>query len=176
MDAIIKYTRKVPTYKIIIGLGLLLAGIYGILYVSILNGIILWIMSFLLLKTSGSEIDLESKKYRKTQSYLGLKIGNWKPLPNLEYISIFPTTENITVRALSAETTNSRAIILLNIFYNKNKKFTAYATTNIKDAFDVASHIADALMIDLLDASTKGDYKWVNKEVLREKGKIEYID
>lgn len=176
MDAVIKYTRQVPTYKIIIGIGLLVASIYGILFVSVLNGVILWIMSFLLLKTDGSEIDLESKKYRKTQSYLGLKVGSWKALPNLEYISVFPTTENITVRALSAETTNSKDIILLNIFYNQNEKFTAYATTNMIDAFDVASHIADALMIDLLDARIKGDYKWVDKDVFRDKGEIEFID
>lgn len=176
MDAIISYTRKVPSYKIIIGIGLILASIYGLLFVSILNGLILFVMSFILMKTDGSEIDLESKTYRKTHSYLGLKIGKWKPLPKTEYVSIFSTTENITVRALSAETTNSRDVILLNIFYDQNKNFTAYSTTHLKDAFDVASHIADALSIDLLDATSKGDFKWVDKIILREKGDIVYVD
>ena len=89
---------------------------------------------------------------------------------------MFNTTENITVRALTAETTNSFPIIVLNIFYERNKKITIYKTKSIKDAFDVASHIADALAIDLLDATVKNDYKWVDKDALREKGEIIYTD
>ncbi|MEH6534839.1 MAG: hypothetical protein V7719_00495 [Psychroserpens sp.] len=176
MDAIIRYTRKVPSWKMIIGIGFLLASVYGIIFVSILNGLVLFVMSFILMKTDGSEIDLESKTYRKTHSFLGLKIGKWQPLSQTEYVSVFATTEDITVRAISAETTNSRDVILLNIFYDRNKNFTAYAATNLKDAFDVASHISDALLIDLLDATEKGNFKWVDKDIYREKGEILYID
>lgn len=176
MDATIRYSRIVPFWKITIGIALILIGIYGILFISVLNGLILFVMSFLLIRTDGSEIDLESKKYRKTHSFLGLKVGNWKPLPNVEYVSVFATTEDVSVRALSAETTNSRDVIILNVFYDRNKKFAVYSTTNLKDAFDVASHIADALLIDLVDATEKGNYKWVDKVTLREKGEIVYID
>ncbi|WCO01481.1 hypothetical protein [Psychroserpens ponticola] len=176
MDAIISYTRKVPIWKIILGIGFILLSIYAILFISILNGIVFMIMSFFLIKTDGSEINLESKTYRKTYSFLGIKTGKWEPLPKVEYITVFATTEDITVRALSAETTNSKDVILLNIFYDRNKKFTAYSTTNLKDAFDVASHIANALLIDLLDATKKGDYRWVDKDVLREKGEVLYTD
>ena len=176
MDAIIRYSRKIPVWRTILGIGLLLMSIYGFISVSIFNGIILLVMSFLLLRTEGSEIDLQSKTYRKTNSLLNFSIGKWKPLPNTEYVSVFATSEDITVRALSAETTNSRDVILLNIFHDRNQKFTAYSTTSLKDAFDVASHIADALAIDLLDATVKNDYKWVDKDTLREKGEISYTD
>ncbi len=40
----------------------------------------------------------------------------------------------------------------------------------------MACHIADALSIDLLDATVKNDYKWVDKDVLREKDEIIYTE
>ncbi|MFT5848502.1 MAG: hypothetical protein ACJARX_002023 [Psychroserpens sp.] len=64
----------------------------------------------------------------------------------------------------------------MNIFHDRNQKVTAYSTTNLKDAFNVACHIADALSIDLLDATVKNDYKWVDKDVLREKDEIIYTE
>ncbi|MBR9913214.1 MAG: hypothetical protein GYB32_00070 [Algicola sp.] len=176
MDSIIRYTRKVPTWKVILGFALVFMSIYGFIFVSVFNGIIFIILAFLLMKTEGSEIDLESKTYRKIQSFLGIRIGKWQPLPQAEYISVFATTEDITVRAISAQTTNTRDIILLNLFYDRNKKFPVYATNNLKDAFDVASHIADALLIDVLDATKKGDYQWVDKNILRDEGKIVYVE
>jgi hypothetical protein len=176
MKAIISYTRKVPFYKIALGLLLLIGSVYGFLHVSILNSIVLLVLSFILLRSDGSEIDLASKTYRKTISVFGIKVGKWNPLPIADYISVFATNENITVRALSAETTNTFPIIHLNLFYDNNKKITVYETKDQREAFEVASHIADALLIDLLDATEKGDFKWVDKSRLREEGVIVHTD
>jgi hypothetical protein len=176
MDAIMRYTRKLPKWRTIMGIILISAAIYGFIFVGIASGLISLIVPLLLLKTEGSEIDLQSKTYRKTYSILGFKIGKWQPLPKTEYISVFLTSEDVTIRVVTAETTNSRDVILLNIFHNRNQKFTAYSTTNLKDAFNVACHIADALSIDLLDATVKNDYKWVDKDALREKGEIIYTE
>lgn len=175
MDATIRYVRKVPFWKIILGFGAIGVGVFGIFNL-VYFALVPLLFGFMMLKTEGSEIDLESKTYRKTNSILGFSLGKWQPLYDTEYVSVFNTTEDITVRALSAETTNSFPIIVLNIFYQKNKKLTVYKTKNLRDAFDVASHIADALLIDLLDATEKNDYKWVDKDILREKGEIVYID
>ncbi|MEM5563579.1 hypothetical protein WNY78_00615 [Psychroserpens sp. AS72] len=175
MDAIIRYTRKVPIWKTILGFAAIGVGLLGLISLVYL-ALVPLLFGFMMLKTNGSEIDLESKTYRETDSILGVSIGKWQTLHNPEYISVFNTTEDITVRALTAETTNSFPIIVLNIFYERNKKITVYKTEDIKDAFDVASHIADALAIDLLDATVKNDYKWVDTDILREKGDIVYTD
>jgi hypothetical protein len=175
MNAFITYKRKVPTWKTILGFVALLIGLLGLISLIYL-ALVPLLFGFMMLKTDGSEIDLESKTYRKTNSLLGFTIGKWQTLQNPEYISVFNTTEDITVRAVTAETTNSFPIIALNIFYERNKKITIYKTEDIKDAYDVASHIADALAIDLLDATVKNDYKWVDKDRLREKGEIIYKD
>ncbi|WP_298900815.1 hypothetical protein [uncultured Psychroserpens sp.] len=175
MDSIITYTRKVPIWKIIAGIAAILVGLYGLIKLD-LRMLVPILFGLVLLKTEGSDINLKSNTYRKTISFLGIRFGTWRTLENLEYISVFNTTEDITLRALTAETTNSLPIIVLNLFYERNKKITVYKTENVKDAFNVASHIADALIIDLLDATEKGDYKWVNKDILREKGELVYID
>tara|TARA_B100000809_G_scaffold259672_1_gene305141 strand:+ start:485 stop:1078 length:594 start_codon:yes stop_codon:yes gene_type:complete len=175
MNAIITYNRKVPTWKTILGFVALLIGLLGLISLIYL-ALVPLLFGFMMLKTDGSEMDLESKTYRKTDSLLGFTIGKWQTLQNPEYISVFNTTEDITVRAVTAETTNSFPILVLNIFYERNKKITIYKTEDIKDAYDVASHIADALAIDLLDATVKNDYKWVDKDRLREKGEIIYTD
>jgi hypothetical protein len=175
MNATITYIRKIPIWKIMLGFASLLVGLLGVISLNYLSLVPL-LFGFMMLNTEGSEINLESQTYRKINSILGMKFGSWQPLKNSEYISVFNTTEDITVRALTAETSNSFPIIVLNLFYEQNKKITVYKTKDVKDAFDVASHIADALLIDLLDATEKGDYKWVDKQTLREQGEIVYID
>ena len=174
MDATIVYVRKIPVWKIAIGFAAIAVGVLGLINLSP-YGLVPLLFGVMMLKTEGSEINLESQTYRKINSVLGIKIGKWQKLKNPEYISVFNTTEDITWRVVTAETTNSFPIIDLNIFYEKNKKLTVYKTKNIKDAFDVASHIADALLIDLLDATEKGNFKWVDKDMYREKGDIVYI-
>lgn len=176
MDTLIQYDRKLPVWKVIIGFAFIFMSIYFFIEGTIFTGLWLLMLSFVLMRTDGSEIDLQSKKYRKTHSFLGLKVGQWKTLIDPMYVSIFLTKEDVSVRALSAETTNSKDIIMLNLFYNKNKHFTIYHTNNLNDAFDVASHIADALIIDILDATEKGNFQWVDKDILRDKGEIVYTN
>ena len=175
MDAIIRYSRKVPVWKVILGFAAIGIGILGLISLEVFSLVPL-LFGLMMLKTEGSEIDLESKTYRKVNVLLGLKFGSWQKFQDPEYISVFNTTEDVTWRYKTAETSMTLPIIVLNVFYQKNKKITVYKTKDINDAFDVASHIADALLIDLLDATEKGDYKWVDKDALREQGKIVYID
>jgi len=176
MDATIKYVRKIPVWKVILGFAALGVGVLGLVLMDFVPGIVSLLFGLIMLKTEGSEINLESQTFRKTTSVVGFSFGKWQTLQNPEYISVFNTTEDITIRALTAETTNSLPIIVLNIFYGQNKKITVYKTKNVKDAFDVAAHISDALLIDLLDATEKGNFKWVDKDLYRDKGEIVYID
>ncbi len=176
MKAIISYTRKIPTAKMILGILLLILSMYGLIAISAFNGLFILVLAFILLRSDGSEIDLESKRYRKITLLLGIKIGKWKDLPVVDYLSVFSTNENITVRALSAETTNTFPVIYLNLFYDNNKKITLYETKDRDDAFETASNITDALSIDLLDATEKGNFKWVDKDKLRDEGIIVHTD
>ena len=125
-----------------------------------LFGMIFCGMSVFFFNRDGSEIDLKIKKYRTFIELFGLRFGTWKNLPEIEYISVFSTTESAKVRVLSAEATVKNDIIVLNLFYNGNHRIKAYATTDKEDAFKVAKQIAGILKIDILDA-TEGESKWI---------------
>lgn len=125
-----------------------------------LFGMIFCGMSIFFFNKDGSEIDFEINKYRTFIELFGLRFGNWKELPEMEYISVFSTTESAKVRALTAEATVTNDIIVLNLFYNGNHRIKAYSTTDKEDAFNVAKQIAGILKIDILDA-TEAESKWI---------------
>ena len=68
--------------------------------------------------------------------------------------------ENQTINVVSATTTFTTEVILLNLFYNRNKHLTFYKTDDKADAFKVAEHFKLALDIDILDA-TESETKWL---------------
>ena len=175
MNTIIRYTRKIPIWKYALGLAAIAVSILGIFSLNI-YGLVPLVFGFMMLKTEGSEIDLTSKQYRMVTSIMGVTLGSWESLQKAEYISVFSTSETITWRYITAETTNAFPIIDLNIFFENNKKVTVYKTKTLKDAYDVALHIADTLDIDILDATEANNYKWVDKEILRKKGEIKYTN
>lgn len=175
MSKTIRYVEKVPLLKTIIGIFIACFCIYSSIFVNY-YGIVPIAISLILLQTKGSEMDLSSKKYRKIYSILGMDFGKWKDIPEIEYISVFATQENIAVWASSASANVKNNIFKLNLFYNSNKKIEAYTSYNVKDAFNVGHHLADALQTDLLDATVTGDFKLVDKDFYRETGSVKHID
>lgn len=117
-------------------------------------------IAFIFMYADGIEIDLKLKKYRNIISFFGLHFGKWKTLPNIEYVSVFKTSETTTIRAISAEANVKNDIIKVNLFHNTNQKIEAYNTQNVDDAFKKAKQIATILNIDILDA-TERESKWL---------------
>ncbi len=173
MNYTINYIRKVPIWRTILGLLTACIAIY-ILLNGVLFGFVAIALSVVVLQSEGCQIDLESKTYRKTYSILGLNFGKWKPLPEVEYVSVFATTQTTAVWVSSASTNVTESIYAINLFHNRNQKIEANVTFDKKDAFDVALHLADALETDMLDATVTGDFKWMDKNAYRDNGKIVY--
>ena len=61
---------------------------------------------------------------------------------------------------VTAQATVQNDIILLNLFYNKNKHITFYKTHDKSDAFLVAEKFKSIFNIDILDATGKNK-KWL---------------
>ena len=174
MSKTIRYVGKVSLLKTIIGILIACFSIYSFIFVDYF-GIVPIAISLVLLQTEGSEIDLFSKKYRTIYSVLGMDFGKWKDIPEIEYVSVFATQENIAIWASSASANVKNDVFKLNLFYDSNKKIEAYTSYDFKDAFKVGHHLADALQADLLDATKTGDFKFVDKDIYREKGTITHL-
>ncbi|MEM9679155.1 MAG: hypothetical protein AAF901_02425, partial [Bacteroidota bacterium] len=135
------FKRPLPLWEMILGYAALGVGLF--LLVTSLRGFVVIGLGIYLLLKEGSEIDFNTLKYRKIKSIFGLNFGKWKPLPdNIEYVSVFKTTETTTMRAKSAEANVRNEIIKLNLFYNRNQKIEAYLTYDIEDAFKKAHELA----------------------------------
>lgn len=155
----LQHLRKVPTMKLVFGVVLFCLGIYGALTNNIFNLVLSGIGVFLM-QREGSQIDLASKRYREIRSFMGVTIGKWKDLPNVEYVSVFKTKENKRVQGMGASSNFSNQVYKLNLFYNRNRKIEAYITDDINDAFDNAKYLAQVLNIKILDA-TQRESKWL---------------
>ncbi|WNM19800.1 hypothetical protein [Flavobacterium capsici] len=66
-----------------------------------------------------------------------------------EYVSVFLTDKNVF------ET---------NLWYVRNKHYKMYEFEKKEDAFEFGEMVADKLNIDLLDATERGNNKWVEKK------------
>ena len=105
-------------------------------------------------------LDIKNKRY-KTELAVGIfKMGKWKPLPNVEYISVF---KQRTGHDSNGDGTNDTVgeIYDVNVWYNTSKHFTIYSNFEFEPAFEMGKHIAVQLNVDLLDASVPNDSKWV---------------
>jgi hypothetical protein len=160
MDNIITYTKEIPFIKRFFGIAFLLLGIFMLFVTGSFFTIILMVIGFGINNAEGTDLNLSNKTMRPFQSYFGIKFGSWKPMPAFEYVSVFKTKENQTIRVVTAETTQTNDVILVNLFYNRNKHITCYKTTQKKKAFEIAEHFKLALDIDILDATTH-EKKWL---------------
>ena len=108
----------------------------------------------------GTEFDFETNRYRKVKSILGLNFGTWKPLPIIDYVSVFATNETTTIRSRSAETNVKSEIIKINLFYNGNHRIEVCRVTDKSKAFEIAREFSDVLKVDILDATEK-ESRWL---------------
>ena len=107
--------------------------------------------------TKGIYVDVQNSKFKNTFEIGPLKFGEWKEIPSPEYVSVFqqPMVDG-----------NYRFEV--NLWYDTNKHWQLYETEDYRDAFLVGFDLSEQLDIDLLDATTPNDYKWVDKEQWRE--------
>jgi hypothetical protein len=98
--------------------------------------------------------NLEYKKYKNQHSVGPIKVGKWKALPLLEYVSVFK---------------NGRDIFEINVWYKRNKHFNIYNFHDEDEAIEIGYSIANQLNIKLFDATEKNNYKYLDMAKLKEK-------
>jgi len=152
---IISYSKPTLFMKQLFGFSLIILAFFAFVYTGNIFSVIFLVMGLFLVATEGSEIDLNNRKYRKLTTVFGVKFGSWKTLPDFEYVSVFKTKQSQRINFITATTSFTNEVILLNLFDSKNKYITFYQTDDKIDAFQVANHFKRALGIDILDATEK---------------------
>ncbi len=111
--------------------------------------------------TINCHFDFENKRFKKEFALGVLKYGRWKPMPKFNYVSLFSISEGT---------------FQVNLWNKKNRHWELYEEFNFKDAFRNAFELSELLNIDLLDATVRNDFKWIDKKASKETGKIVYSD
>ncbi len=159
MNNHIKHSQPVSKVKMLFAIVLVLLSVY-LFFEGTLFGIVLLGAALKLSLQEGIELKLDDKKYRKIYSVLDINLGVWKPLPEIEYVSVFKTIKKSRARVIAAEANLGFQVYKVNLFYKKNKHLETFVAEDIDDAFKVAKQIALALDIDVLDA-TEVEKKWL---------------
>lgn len=102
--------------------------------------------------------DLAGRCYRKQYSVGNIKIGKWKHLPDIEYVSVF--RQSITVPG-----EDDAHIYNVNVWYGHNRHFTIYENADSKSSYNMALYISTRLQIDFLDATDPLNKIWVMTQV-----------
>ncbi|KAA5827277.1 hypothetical protein FPF71_00075 [Algibacter amylolyticus] len=105
--------------------------------------------------------DFGTKLFKREKTIGIFRYGRWKPLPDLDYVSLF---------AVNANTFE------INLWHSKNKHWDLYEKYDFKDAFTIAYELSELLDISLLDATIPGDFKWVDKKATMESGNMVYVN
>lgn len=97
-------------------------------------------------------LNLEKEKL-KTEYAVGVfKYSYFSAIPTLEYVSVFKSP--------------NKEIFEVNLWYKGNKHFNVANFEEFEPAFGFGLNFSNRLNIDLLDASEKGNSKWIEKEQL----------
>ena len=83
----------------------------------------------------------------------------WQDLEGFEYISVFKVAESYQV----------------NLWYEDKSILNLFVIENFEDAIENAYQISVKLNVDLLDASVKGNHRWVDKNLYAENSKIVHL-
>lgn len=110
-------------------------------------------------------IDTKKSKFRQTFEIGPIKLGEWKTITNLEYISLF-----------HEPLTDGNKIYEINLWYEKNKHWELYEEYDYSEAFKIGFKLSEQLNIDFLDATVPNNYKWIDKKASKKSGKVKYFD
>lgn len=81
-----------------------------------------------------------------------IKVNYFSKIPILEYVSVFKNSQ--------------KEIFEVNLWYKGNKHYNVFNFEEFQSAFDFALLYSNKLNIDLLDATEKGNSKWIDKTKL----------
>lgn len=102
----------------------------------------------------GLIIDKENSRFKTYISFLGFKIGDWKPLRKFSFVA---TTQRKGAQTMnSSRTMGNSATVTFPLFcvylcMDKNRKVLAFKSKNKQEVINLAKGVSEYLKIDLVN-------------------------
>ncbi|MEL1244703.1 hypothetical protein AAEO56_10560 [Flavobacterium sp. DGU11] len=105
------------------------------------------------------KFDVAGRRFKKEYTVGLLRLGMWRKLPQIDYISVF--------KQLGSSDEGESLFIRydVNVWYNDTKHFTIYTHPDKSQSYSMAMRLAVKLNVDMLDATIPNDFKWVELPV-----------
>lgn len=118
-------------------------------------GGVLFLLGVNLISKVGIEINMDERIYRNVSLILGIKFGNWKNYPKVQYLSIFRTlvSQKIGGKGFksTATATLSERMIKINLFTETEEPITLYITKDETIAYQIVEKFKEFYGIEILD-------------------------
>lgn len=105
------------------------------------------------------EFDFNNRKYRYIIYIYNFRIGRWKALPEIDYISIYEGVLTTGQSSSRQYLTYDEYAIIVCLCYEHNMQLQVFKTLDINKAFEKAIFFADKLNVKIFDGR-KGIRKW----------------
>lgn len=109
-------------------------------------------------------IDFEHNTYKIQESLLGIfKWGEFKPLPNINYVLVF---KNVFAKceacSIDEFENNPHSYFQVSLVHNTNRRIIVHETKNKEEAFNIAHQLSDNLHLRIKDSSSRRQSVWLN--------------
>lgn len=148
-----------PQFRFI-GVMLMAAGGFMLWYLNPI-GLLLFIVGIcLVFIRDGIEIRMSERQFRSYYSVFTMMMGKWKPLPEIEYITIFNERVNQEAWVSSIRNNLVDKHVKVALVYGNNQQLAVGIFESKVKAVETATDLAKQLGVRLLDYTTK-DPVWI---------------
>ena len=116
------------------------------------------ILAFLYIRQN---LDILNMRYKEHYWLLGLKFGKWKPIPKVDYISVFAEKMVQGKNVVSISSSHIEKNFKVDLIISSKERISASTYANKEDALDKGKELARSLKCKLLD-NTSGKAIWVD--------------
>jgi hypothetical protein len=106
------------------------------------------------LRKSGVLLDVKANRFMAYESILGLRSGEWKPLPKPEYILVFRTVyvkcEDCNLEEFENVHRGHFQVSLI----NKQRRTIIHESKNKQEVFDMAKRLSEIYQLPIRDSAT----------------------
>ena len=110
----------------------------------------------------GTLLNLEKGLYKIYETSFGIRSGEWKKIPQLDYILLFKPLY-VKCEGCATEDFEKNSIYQLSFVFNKNQKLIIHESEIKEDVFSLAEKLHTYFKVKIRDAaSDRRNPKWVD--------------
>ena len=150
-----------PFQFVVLGYVGILAGVYLLYVLNIWGLLLLQASLFVSFSHAGIQLDFTKNSFKKYLGLIFFKFGKWKPLPEIQYVTVFVDRSVQEMHVASVSGTQTLNDLKINLVIEKNTNISIGKFKNKTEAMKAGHLLAINLNTKLLDY-TMAKPEWVS--------------